>query len=174
MFRKTLSGLCVMAMVFSITFVLTPSNAMAQKSGSGGSSSGGGGSGGGGSGGGGGGGGGGGTHDLPSLQASLVAESTDDPLAYGQATATPGALGDGQTFSMQVDGVYSATVVSVYINGVFLGYIDIDEFGIGSSLYTLGYYGGVNPVTAPIIHSGDQIDVYDADTNTLLLAGTFK
>jgi hypothetical protein len=121
---------------------------------------------------GGGGGGGGGSKDLPSLTSTLYAVCADDPDAGGQAQATPGVGGDGQTFTMQIDGVISTNQVAVYLNGAFLGLVDIDAYGDGGSLYTIGYYGP-SPVTVPVIHAGDELDVYDAYDGTLLAYGTF-
>jgi hypothetical protein len=154
--RKMLGRQCFVVMVVAVGFALTPASALAQK------------------GGGGGGGGGGGSHDLPTLQAIFIAECADDPDAGGYAVAAPGPLGDGQAFSLQIDGIYSADVVSVYINGRFIGFIDIDSYGDGGSLYNIGYYGGGIPVIAPLIRLGDEIDIYDALDGTCLLTGMFQ
>jgi len=170
MFRKVLGGLFLTVLVVAVGFAVTPASALAQKGGGGGGSGGSGGSGGGS----GGSGGGGGSRDVPSLQAVFTAVCDDDSDAYGQAAAAPGQLGDGQSFSMQIAGVYSTGVVSVYINGTFIGYVDIDEFGNGGGLYVIGYYGGGIPVTAPLIRSGDELDIYDAVDDVCLLTGTFQ
>ncbi len=92
-----------------------------------------------------------------------------DPRAEGRASLE---AGDGQVFlSVMVTNVAATDLASVFVEGEFIGQIDIREDGVG--LLEVGAHESDMPRLKP----GSTIAVYDAtqaDVQAPLLLGTFR
>ena len=103
--------------------------------------------------------------DPVDLSGSLASQDADDPNATGQAAYEMRA--NRSTLSVAVASVVSTTAVDVFVNGNFLGTINLDANGNGELDLNTD-----NGDMVPSLQDGDEIEVFDAaDDLTLILLG---
>jgi hypothetical protein len=101
------------------------------------------------------------------LQANLFGQRGDQDASGRAYWIADGETGSGQ-FVVQVAKVNTSEMLMTFVDGRFVGSVEIDQAGLGSLLI-----GGAESETQPP-RPGSIVELYGAEDGVLLLAGIFR